>query len=88
MELSFMCLAIPSKIISIDYDTGMGEIDTMGVTRDANLSLLDEEIAVGDWILVHVGLAISRIDADEAQKTLDMYQEIIQLQDGGLNEGG
>ena len=83
-----MCLAIPSKIISIDHDTGMGEIDTMGVTREANLSLVDEEINIGDWVLVHVGLAISRIDAEEAQKTLDMYQEILQLQDGAMNEGG
>ncbi len=82
-----MCLAIPSKIVSIDQDTCMGEIDTMGVTREANLSLIDEELAVGDWVLVHVGLAISRIDADEAQKTLDMYQEILQLQDGALNAG-
>lgn len=83
-----MCLAVPSKIVSIDQDTCMGEVDTMGVRREANLALIDEELAVGDWVLVHVGLAISRIDADEAQKTLDLYQEIIQLQDGALNEGG
>jgi hydrogenase expression/formation protein HypC len=82
-----MCLAIPSKIVSIDHDTCMGEVDTMGVTRAANLALVDEELAVGDWVLVHVGLAISRIDADEAQKTLDLYQEILHLQDGALNAG-
>ncbi|MBW6510280.1 MAG: HypC/HybG/HupF family hydrogenase formation chaperone [Desulfuromonadales bacterium] len=83
-----MCLAIPSKIVRIDRDTCMGEIDTMGVTREANFSLVDDEITVGDWVLVHVGLAISRIDADEAQKTLAMYREIIELQDGALNAGG
>lgn len=83
-----MCLAIPSKIVRIDHDTCMGEIDTMGVTREANFSLVDDEVAVGDWVLVHVGLAISRIDADEAQKTLAMYREIIELQDGALNAGG
>lgn len=77
-----MCLAIPSKIIRIDQDTGMGVIETMGVTREANLALLDEAVVVGDWVLVHVGLAISKVDAEEAQKTLDMYQEIIELQDG------
>ena len=80
-----MCLAIPSKIISIDHDTSMGVIDTMGVTREANLSLVDDEVAVGDWVLVHVGLAISRIDEDEAQKTLEMDQEILQQQDGALH---
>lgn len=83
-----MCLAIPSKIVSIDQGTSMGVIETMGVTREANLSLIDEEIAVGDWVLVHVGLAISKVDAKEARKTLDMYQEIIELQDGAAHEGG
>ncbi len=82
-----MCLAIPSKIIRIDRDTAMAVIDTLGVTREANLSLVDEEVAVGDWVLVHVGLAISRIDAEEARKTLEMYQEIMQLQDGEANAG-
>lgn len=80
-----MCLAIPSKIVSIDRNTCMGVIDTMGVTRDANLMLVDDEVAVGDWVLVHVGLAISRIDEEEAQKTLEMYQDILQQQDGALN---
>lgn len=83
-----MCLAIPSKIVSIDQDTSMGVVETMGVTREANLALLDEEVAIGDWVLVHVGLAISKVDAEEAQKTLAMYQEIIELQDGALNDGG
>lgn len=83
-----MCLAIPSKIVSIDQDTSMGVVETLGVTREANLALLDEEVAVGDWILVHVGLAISKVDAEGAQKTLAMYQEIIELQDGALNDGG
>lgn len=83
-----MCLAIPSKIVSIDQDTSMGVIETMGVTREANLALLDEEVAIGDWVLVHVGLAISKVDAEEAQKTLAMYQEIIELQDGALSDGG
>lgn len=83
-----MCLAIPSKIVSIDLDTSMGVVETMGVTREANLALLDEEVAIGDWVLVHVGLAISKVDAEEAQKTLAMYQEIIELQDGALNDGG
>lgn len=82
-----MCLAIPSKIVSIDRDTSMGVIDTMGVTREANLSLVDDEVAVGDWVLVHVGLAISRIDEEEAQKTLEIYQDILQQQDGTLNAG-
>ncbi len=77
-----MCLAIPSKIISIDREMSMGVIDTMGATREANLMLIEDEVAVGDWVLVHVGLAISRIDEEEAQKTLELYQDMLQQQDG------
>lgn len=81
-----MCLAIPSKIISIDQEMSMGVIDTMGVTREANLMLVEEDVAVGDWVLVHVGLAISRIDEQEAQKTLEMYQDIIHRENKMSNE--
>lgn len=82
-----MCLAIPSKIISIDPDLAMGVIDTMGVSRAANLSLLDEEVQVGDWVLVHVGLAISRIDESEALKTLAMYRDLIAVEDKEADAG-
>lgn len=72
-----MCLAIPSRILDIDHETGMATVETMGVTRDANLGLVDDEVTVGDWVLVHVGIAMSRIDPEEARKTLTFYEELL-----------
>lgn len=76
-----MCLAIPSRIIRIDSDTGMATVETMGVTRDAHLALVEDEVDVGDWVLVHVGIAMSRIDPAEARKTLDLYEELLSAEE-------
>lgn len=69
-----MCLGVPMKIISIDGENAVAEID--GVRRDASLMLLGEEVAVGDYIIVHAGFAITRLDEKEALETLDIMREI------------
>ncbi len=70
-----MCLAIPACIqeIAADGTTGMAEVN--GVRRTISLMLLDE-VAVGDYVLVHVGHALSRLDPDEARRTLDLFAEL------------
>lgn len=73
-----MCLAIPSQITSIDAETAMATVDTMGVSRTANLALIDEKVSVGDWVLVHVGIAMTQIDEKEARETLALYDQMIQ----------
>lgn len=78
-----MCLAIPSKIIEIDKETSMATVETMGVTRSANLALVEDEVTVGDWVLVHVGIAMSRIDENEARSSLDLYEEILGEDENG-----
>jgi len=80
-----MCLAIPSKIITIDNETSMATVETMGVTRAANLTLVEDEVGIGDWVLVHVGIAMSRIDEDEARKSLELYDELLREEDEQLN---
>ena len=80
-----MCLAIPSKIISIDNESSMATVETMGVTRAANLTLVEDEVGIGDWVLVHVGIAMSRIDEDEARKSLELYDELLREEDEQLN---
>ncbi|MDY0191140.1 MAG: HypC/HybG/HupF family hydrogenase formation chaperone [Desulfuromonas sp.] len=72
-----MCLAIPSQITSIDAETDMATVDTMGVSRTANLGLIDEKVSVGDWVLVHVGIAMTQIDEKEARQTLELYEQMI-----------
>jgi hydrogenase expression/formation protein HypC len=74
-----MCLGVPMKIISIEGTDAIAEID--GVQREASLMLLGEELAIGDYIIVHAGFAISRLDETEALETLDMMREIFDPED-------
>ena len=69
-----MCLAVPAKILEInDSDTAL--CDFNGVQKDVNVSLINDP-KPGDWVIVHVGFALNRIDADEAQKTLQALEAI------------
>ncbi|MCX8026434.1 MAG: HypC/HybG/HupF family hydrogenase formation chaperone [Thermodesulfovibrionales bacterium] len=68
-----MCLAIPSKIISID--NLMATVDVMGARRDVSLILLPEEADVGDYVLVHAGFALQKIDEETAQESLKLWRE-------------
>ena len=69
-----MCLAVPAKILEInDSDTAL--CDFNGVQKDVNVSLINDP-KPDDWVIVHVGFALNRIDADEAQKTLQALEAI------------
>ena len=68
-----MCLGIPMKIMSIDGSDIVAEVD--GVKRNASLMILDEEVAVGDYVVVHAGFAISKLDEAEALETLELMRE-------------
>lgn len=72
-----MCLGIPGRIVEI-YDTvglKMGKIDFGGVVKEACLAYL-EEVEVGDYAIIHVGFAISKLDEEEAQYTLQTLREM------------
>jgi len=69
-----MCLAIPSKITKIKNN--MATIDVAGVQREASLLLL-EDARVGDYVIVHAGFAIQKLDESAAQETLDLLREAI-----------
>lgn len=72
-----MCLAIPSKVISINKETNMALLDTLGVTREASLDLMQDEVNIGDFVLLHIGYVMSKIDEEQAKLSLEMYEEII-----------
>jgi len=72
-----MCLAVPMQIISVEGDTMVAEID--GVRREASLLMLNEEVKVGDFVLIHAGFAISRLDEDEALETIELMRECLSL---------
>ena len=74
-----MCLGVPMKILSRDGDTVLAEVD--GVQKEASVMLLAEEVNVGDYIIVHAGFAISRLDEEYAQETLRLMREIFSPED-------
>lgn len=68
-----MCLGIPAKVVQID-DSGLGKVDYLGTKVKTNFTLL-EEVKTGDWVIVHAGFAISKLDEKEAKETLDLLRE-------------
>jgi hydrogenase expression/formation protein HypC len=71
-----MCLAIPGQVIEfVDEGNRLAKVDVAGVVRTVNLALL-EDPAPGDWVLIHVGFALSKVDEDEAQATLGLLRRM------------
>jgi hydrogenase expression/formation protein HypC len=81
-----MCLGIPGRVVEIiDAGNKLGMVDVCGVRRQINLACVvnDEhsvQSCVGDWVLVHVGFAMSRINEQEAQLTLDLLRQLGEAQ--------
>ncbi len=73
-----MCLAIPGKIVEfIDLENSIAKVEIGGVKRNINTALLDPtEIKIGDYVLIHVGFAMNKIDEQQAQETLRLLQEL------------
>lgn len=69
-----MCLALPAQIIAIDTATGMAMASVNQVKVEVSLALVDE-VVIGDYVLVHVGFALQKIDQDEALATLALFAE-------------
>lgn len=79
-----MCLGIPGQVVEIvDRDGGLATVDVSGVRRSISIALVDEPAAPiehGDWVLVHVGFALARIDEEQARETLELLQRGADLQ--------
>ena len=78
-----MCLAIPGKIVEIvDEENSIAKVEVGGVRRNVNVGMLNrEEASVGNYVLIHVGFAMTKIDEAEALDTLRVLEEIGQYQD-------
>lgn len=74
-----MCLAVPAEVVELKEDE-LAQIDIGGVRKDVSLMLIDG-VEVGDYVLVHAGFAIEKIDEREARKTLELLEEFTRLQD-------
>ncbi len=77
-----MCLAIPGKVVSIEQSSGLrvGRVQFGGIVRQASLDFVPEA-EVGDYVMVHVGFAISRVDAAEAERTYQLLEEMGALEE-------
>jgi hydrogenase expression/formation protein HypC len=74
-----VCLAIPGQVVQVvDELNRLAKVDVVGVQRSVNIGLLDGEdgggVGPGDWVLIHVGFAISQIDEDEARATRELLE--------------
>jgi hydrogenase expression/formation protein HypC len=76
-----MCLGVPMRVMSIDGETAICEID--GVRREASLMMVDG-VRVGDFVLIHAGFAIEKLDEEDAQQTLELFRQL--LADGVVPE--
>jgi hydrogenase expression/formation protein HypC len=74
-----MCLAVPAEVLELKED-GLALIEIGGVRKDVSLMLVDD-VEAGDYVLVHAGFAIEKIDEYEAQKTLELLEEVARLEE-------
>jgi hydrogenase expression/formation protein HypC len=71
-----MCLAIPSKIVEVDNFRAI--VDVYGARREINLMLMPEEVGIGDYVLVHAGFAIQKVEQESAREALKVISTIIE----------
>jgi hydrogenase expression/formation protein HypC len=85
-----MCLAIPGLVLEIvDEDNRLAKVDVAGVRRNVNVGLLDaggEGVEPGDWVLIHVGFALSKVDEEEARATLELLEAMGAAYEAELEE--
>lgn len=78
-----MCLGVPGRVVELSAEHGvpMGLIDFGGVRRKICLAYVADEVEIGDYVIVHVGFAISRLDEEEAQRTMAILREMAELEE-------
>ncbi len=69
-----MCLALPVRVVAV-HDADRATVDAGGIRKDISLALVDD-VAVGDWVILHVGYALGRVDPAEAERTLALAAEM------------
>jgi len=77
-----MCLAIPAKVVKL-RDDGLADIELEGVVKEVSLDLVDD-VCVGDYVIVHVGYVLAKLDVDEAERTLALFAELSDSVQGGV----
>ena len=77
-----MCLSIPSKVIEVNEDKTVCKVDTMGVVREASLLMMgDDGVEIGEYVLLHIGFVMEKIDEKAALEAIDTYKELLEAMD-------
>jgi len=72
-----MCLGIPGKVVTVNQAESWAVVESFGVQKKVDIALVDEEVAPGDYLMVHAGYAIGKINLQDAQSTLELWEEIL-----------
>jgi hydrogenase expression/formation protein HypC len=80
-----MCLGVPGRVVEVDDSIAV--VDFWGVKRRVRLDIVDQPVAVGDYVLNHVGFAIRRIPPEDIATTLSLYEQLLQGSDADLMAG-
>ena len=77
-----MCLSIPSKVIEVNEDKTVCKVDTMGVVREASLLMMgDDGVEIGEYVLLHIGFVMEKIDEKAALEAIETYKELLEAMD-------
>ena len=76
-----MCLSIPSKVVALHPDEQAVTVETMRVKRKVSSHLLSDPLALDDYVLIHIGFVMNKIDKADAEQSLALYQEIVDKMD-------
>ena len=82
-----MCLSIPSQVVAIDNERQSVTVDTLGVRRDVSSHLIAEPLELGDYVLIHIGFVMNKIDKEDALHSIELYREIVtklELEDAAM----
>lgn len=74
-----MCLSIPSQVVHLHPEDNCVTVDTLGVQRRVSCMLLEEPLNLGDYVLLHIGFVMSKIDEEEAQASLESFRQMVAL---------
>lgn len=86
-----MCLGIPGRLVEVDLAAHAAVVDVSGVRRTVNIGLLVDDpdgVTAGDWVLIHVGFAMAKIDEDEARRSLAFLEELGSVYDDEIASFG
>ncbi|MCG9746277.1 HypC/HybG/HupF family hydrogenase formation chaperone [Shewanella sp. Isolate8] len=73
-----MCLSIPSRIVELHPEEQAVTVETLGVKRKVSSHLMNEPLALDDYVLIHIGFVMNKIDKADAEQSLALYQEIVE----------